>query len=88
MNPNWELKDCCQRDQKVFLATIGVFTVVILAVCCIFMFSFHFFSHVVVLFLFLLFIMTLLVGALLAMCNTPFWIFLNSSKYYEFVGQF
>lgn len=49
---------------------------------------FPFFSHVVVLFLFLLFIMTLLVGALLAMCNTPFWIFLNSSKYYEFLASF
>ncbi|CAI9752991.1 unnamed protein product [Fraxinus pennsylvanica] len=31
MNPNWELKNCCKHDQKVFLATIGVFTVVILA---------------------------------------------------------
>ncbi|CAA2955544.1 uncharacterized protein LOC111407985 [Olea europaea subsp. europaea] len=31
MNPNWELKNCCQHDQKVFLATIGVFTLVILA---------------------------------------------------------
>lgn len=30
--PNWELKNCCQHDQVVFLATIGVFTVVILAV--------------------------------------------------------
>ncbi|PIN13323.1 hypothetical protein CDL12_14055 [Handroanthus impetiginosus] len=30
MNPNWELKNCCQRDQKVFLITIAVFTVVIL----------------------------------------------------------
>ncbi|XP_030952616.1 uncharacterized protein LOC115975782 [Quercus lobata] len=29
--PNWELKNCCQHDQVVFLATIGVFTVVILA---------------------------------------------------------
>lgn len=31
-NINWELKNCCERDQKVFIATIGVFTVVILAV--------------------------------------------------------
>ncbi|KAL2499433.1 hypothetical protein Adt_24983 [Abeliophyllum distichum] len=31
MNPNWELKNCCQHEQVVFLATIGVFTVVILA---------------------------------------------------------
>ncbi|CAN6706560.1 unnamed protein product [Malus baccata var. baccata] len=29
--PNWELKSCCKHDQVVFLATIGVFTVVILA---------------------------------------------------------
>ncbi|KAB2611888.1 hypothetical protein D8674_019920 [Pyrus ussuriensis x Pyrus communis] len=28
--PNWELKSCCKHDQVVFLATIGVFTVVIL----------------------------------------------------------
>ncbi|XP_077210642.1 peptidase M50B-like protein [Tasmannia lanceolata] len=28
---NWQLKNCCDRDQKLFLATIGVFTVVILA---------------------------------------------------------
>uniref|UniRef100_F6HSR7 Peptidase M50B-like protein n=1 Tax=Vitis vinifera TaxID=29760 RepID=F6HSR7_VITVI len=27
---NWELKNCCKHDQVVFLATIGVFTVVIL----------------------------------------------------------
>lgn len=31
-NINWELKNCCDRDQKIFIATIGVFTVVILAV--------------------------------------------------------
>ncbi|XP_075498505.1 uncharacterized protein LOC142536952 [Primulina tabacum] len=31
MNPNWELKNCCQHDQKVFLITIGVFTFAILA---------------------------------------------------------
>ncbi|KAL7090303.1 hypothetical protein ACP275_12G032400 [Erythranthe tilingii] len=31
MNPNWELKNCCQHEQVVFLATIGVFTLVILA---------------------------------------------------------
>ncbi|KAJ4707085.1 Peptidase M50B-like protein [Melia azedarach] len=30
-NPNWELKNCCNRDQVRFLVTIGVFTVVILA---------------------------------------------------------
>lgn len=29
-NPNWELKNCCDRDQKVFIACIGAFTVVIL----------------------------------------------------------
>ncbi|RVW32385.1 hypothetical protein CK203_087534 [Vitis vinifera] len=29
---NWELKNCCKHDQVVFLATIGVFTVVILLV--------------------------------------------------------
>ncbi|GKV16785.1 hypothetical protein SLEP1_g27377 [Rubroshorea leprosula] len=28
---NWELKSCCNHDQKVFMATIGIFTVVILA---------------------------------------------------------
>lgn len=31
--PNWALKSCCKHDQVMFLATIGVFTVVILAVC-------------------------------------------------------
>ncbi|KDO59039.1 hypothetical protein CISIN_1g026597mg [Citrus sinensis] len=30
-NANWELKNCCNRDQVRFLVTIGVFTVVILA---------------------------------------------------------
>ncbi|WMV18165.1 hypothetical protein MTR67_011550 [Solanum verrucosum] len=30
MNPNWELQNCCNRDQKLFLVTIGVFTVAIL----------------------------------------------------------
>nr|GLL39273.1 uncharacterized protein LOC109151066 [Ipomoea trifida]GMD49972.1 uncharacterized protein LOC109151066 [Ipomoea batatas]GMD51972.1 uncharacterized protein LOC109151066 [Ipomoea batatas]GME05246.1 uncharacterized protein LOC109151066 [Ipomoea batatas] len=30
VDPNWELKDCCNRDQRFFLITIGVFTVVIL----------------------------------------------------------
>ncbi|XP_022759263.1 uncharacterized protein LOC111305751 isoform X4 [Durio zibethinus] len=29
---NWELKSCCNNDQVAFLVTIGVFTVVILAV--------------------------------------------------------
>ncbi|XP_024182826.1 uncharacterized protein LOC112188042 isoform X2 [Rosa chinensis] len=29
--PNWELKSCCKHDQVMFLATIGVYTVVILA---------------------------------------------------------
>uniref|UniRef100_A0A5B6ZW22 Peptidase M50B-like protein n=1 Tax=Davidia involucrata TaxID=16924 RepID=A0A5B6ZW22_DAVIN len=29
--PNWELKNCCKHDQKVFLLTVGVFIVVILA---------------------------------------------------------
>lgn len=28
--PNWELKNCCDRDQVSFLVTIGVYTVVIL----------------------------------------------------------
>nr|GEW65007.1 hypothetical protein CTI12_AA197940 [Tanacetum cinerariifolium] len=31
MKPNWELKNCCDHDQKVFLATVGIFTLVILA---------------------------------------------------------
>ncbi|KAH6799279.1 peptidase M50B-like protein [Perilla frutescens var. frutescens] len=31
VDPNWELKNCCQRDQVTFLVTIGVFTLVILA---------------------------------------------------------
>ncbi|XP_059283149.1 uncharacterized protein LOC132036786 isoform X2 [Lycium ferocissimum] len=30
MNPNWELQNCCNRDQKFFIGTIAVFTVVIL----------------------------------------------------------
>ncbi|URE17505.1 hypothetical protein MUK42_11936 [Musa troglodytarum] len=30
--PNWELKHCCDHDQSVFIVTIAVFTVVILAV--------------------------------------------------------
>ncbi|KAH7650851.1 hypothetical protein IHE45_20G019400 [Dioscorea alata] len=29
--PNWELKNCCEHDQTVFLVMVGVFTVVILA---------------------------------------------------------
>ncbi|KAK3218258.1 hypothetical protein Dsin_012233 [Dipteronia sinensis] len=29
--PNWELRNCCNRDQVSFLITIGVFTVAILA---------------------------------------------------------
>ncbi|XP_030515978.1 uncharacterized protein LOC115729521 [Rhodamnia argentea] len=28
--PNWELKNCCQHDQVVFLVCVGVYTVVIL----------------------------------------------------------
>ncbi|XP_044468846.1 uncharacterized protein LOC123198241 isoform X2 [Mangifera indica] len=32
VDPNWELKNCCNRDQVTFLVTIAVFTVVILAV--------------------------------------------------------
>ncbi|KAM7268353.1 hypothetical protein ACFE04_010519 [Oxalis oulophora] len=28
---NWELRNCCNHDQKAFLITIGIFTVVILA---------------------------------------------------------
>ncbi|XP_073104627.1 uncharacterized protein [Elaeis guineensis] len=28
---NWELKHCCDHDQVVFIVTIGVFTVIILA---------------------------------------------------------
>lgn len=31
MKANWELKNCCNRDQVIFLVTVGVFTVVILA---------------------------------------------------------
>ncbi|KNA25864.1 hypothetical protein SOVF_001710 [Spinacia oleracea] len=31
MNPNWGLRGCCNRDQKTFMITIGIFTVVILA---------------------------------------------------------
>lgn len=31
VNPNWELKNCCQREQVAFLVSIGVFTLVILA---------------------------------------------------------
>ncbi|KAG6394373.1 hypothetical protein SASPL_144957 [Salvia splendens] len=31
MKPNWELTNCCQHEQVRFLATIGIFTVVILA---------------------------------------------------------
>ncbi|KAL1536923.1 hypothetical protein AAHA92_29497 [Salvia divinorum] len=31
MNPNWELTNCCRHEQVRFLATIGIFTVVILA---------------------------------------------------------
>ncbi|XP_021755105.1 uncharacterized protein LOC110720390 [Chenopodium quinoa] len=29
--PNWELKGCCNHDQRNFMITIGLFTVVILA---------------------------------------------------------
>lgn len=36
--PNWELKNCCQHDQVVFLVTIGVFSLVILAVSFLFFF--------------------------------------------------
>lgn len=50
VNPNWELKNCCQREQVAFLVTIGVFTLVILAVSCFFLlFDFFFitlFIHV------------------------------------------
>lgn len=31
MNPNWELKGCCNHDQRLFIITIAIFTVVILA---------------------------------------------------------
>ncbi|XP_047968399.1 uncharacterized protein LOC125212314 isoform X1 [Salvia hispanica] len=31
VDPNWELRNCCQHEQVVFLVTIGVFTLVILA---------------------------------------------------------
>nr|KAJ0216897.1 hypothetical protein LSAT_V11C300132300 [Lactuca sativa] len=31
MKPDWELQNCCDKDQKLFLATVGVFTLVILA---------------------------------------------------------
>ncbi|EPS71261.1 hypothetical protein M569_03496 [Genlisea aurea] len=30
MNPNWELKGCCHREQVTFLVTVGAFTLVIL----------------------------------------------------------
>ncbi|VFQ87601.1 unnamed protein product [Cuscuta campestris] len=30
VDPNWELKNCCNHDQKSFLITIGVYSVVIL----------------------------------------------------------
>ena len=33
MKPNWELNNCCNHEQVVFLVTVGVCTVVILAVC-------------------------------------------------------
>ncbi|KDO57482.1 hypothetical protein CISIN_1g0457821mg, partial [Citrus sinensis] len=33
MRPNWELKQCCNHEQVVFLVTVSVCTVVILAVC-------------------------------------------------------
>ncbi|KAL7232040.1 hypothetical protein ACSBR2_010121 [Camellia fascicularis] len=29
--PNWALKGCCDKDQKIFLITIAIFTVVIFA---------------------------------------------------------
>lgn len=32
MNVNWELRGCCDRDQRIFIAAIGVSTVVILLV--------------------------------------------------------
>ncbi|KAG8483135.1 hypothetical protein CXB51_022090 [Gossypium anomalum] len=32
LNPNWELKNCCNHEQVVFLVTVAVCTVVILAV--------------------------------------------------------
>jgi hypothetical protein len=38
--PNWELKSCCKHNQVVFLVTIGVFTVVIPAVCFVFVLLF------------------------------------------------
>jgi hypothetical protein len=41
--PNWELKSCCKHDQVVFLVTIGVFTVVTLAVRFFLTLSFAFF---------------------------------------------
>ncbi|CAN1122594.1 hypothetical protein LINPERPRIM_LOCUS2810 [Linum perenne] len=31
VTPNWELQNCCQKDQVTFLITIGVFSLVILA---------------------------------------------------------
>jgi hypothetical protein len=30
--PNWELKNCCDHDQKLFIVFVGVYTVVILLV--------------------------------------------------------
>jgi hypothetical protein len=32
VNVNWELRGCCDRDQRIFIAAIGVSTVVILLV--------------------------------------------------------
>ncbi|KAJ4961733.1 hypothetical protein NE237_021643 [Protea cynaroides] len=29
--PNWELRNCCNQEQDVFLTTIAIFTVVVLA---------------------------------------------------------
>jgi hypothetical protein len=33
MRPNWELRNCCNHEQVVFLVTVSVCAVVILAVC-------------------------------------------------------
>ena len=32
MAVNWELQGCCDRDQRIFIAAVGVSTVVILLV--------------------------------------------------------
>ncbi|KAJ8436638.1 hypothetical protein Cgig2_029884 [Carnegiea gigantea] len=45
MNPNWELKGCCNHDQRAFIITIGIFFLVILAVRLLVLLPFFFFSQ-------------------------------------------